>query len=255
MTQQLPPTARLSAPDWCFLKSGVEPAAHYARLKALGFQGVEMVEPANRASARAAGLEIVNLSGPGMQKGLNRRSNHDTLVPQIRDCIADAAANHIGHVIVFSGNRDGLADSEGKAMCVEALRTLAPDAEKAGVTLVLEMLNGFDHADYQADRSAFGFDVINSVASPAVRVLYDIYHLARMGDDPLRDIISHLPVITHLHCAEAPRRTAPQASGTIAYQPLYHRVIEAGYTGYWGLEFIPGEDVYGELAAATAAFT
>lgn len=248
------PTAKLSAPDWCFLKSGVEPAAHYARLKSLGFQGVEMVEPTNRAAARAAGLEIINLSGPGMQQGLNRRANHATLLPQIRTCIADAAANHIDHVIVFSGNRDGQADAEGQAAVIEALRSLAPDAEKAHVTLILEMLNGFDHADYQADRSAYGFAVINAVASPAVRVLYDIYHMARMGDDPLADITGHLPLISHLHCAESPHRTQPKAAGKIAYQDLYRRVTKAGYAGYWGLEFIPGDDVYGELAQAAAAF-
>lgn len=254
MNTSMQPTAKLSAPDWCFLKSGVDPAAHYVRLKSLGFAGVEMVAPANRAAARAAGLEIINLSGPGMQHGLNRRANHATLLPQIRDCIAEAAANSIGQVIVFSGNRDGQADAQGQAACIEALRLLATDAVKAGVTLVLEMLNGFDHADYQADRSAFGFAVIDAVKSPAVRVLYDIYHMARMGDDPLRDIIGHLHVISHLHCAESPRRTMPKATGEIAYRDLYQRLTAAGYCGYWGLEFIPGSDVYGELAAAAAVF-
>ncbi len=252
---QLPMTAKLSAPDWCFLKSGVDPAMHYRKLKSLGFQGVEMVEPANRAAAREAGLEIINLSAPGMQKGLNRRAHHAMLFPQIRACIADAAANHISQVIVFSGNRDGQADAEGQANCSEALRALAPDAEKAGVTLILEMLNGFDHNDYQADRSAYGFAVIEAVASPAVRVLYDIYHMARMGDDPLHDITAHLSLIGHLHCAETPQRSMPIAAGEIAYQHLYHRLSGAGYNGYWGLEFIPGADVYGELAAAAAVFS
>ena len=244
---------RLSAPDWCFLKDGVEAQAHYAKLKALGYSGVEMIDAKNRAAARDAGLEIVNLGAPGMQRGLNRRAHHVELLPQIRECIADAAANRIGQVIVFSGNRDGQPDAEGRDACIEALRALAPDAEKAGVTLVLEMLNGFDHADYQADRSAYGFAVVEAVKSPAVRVLYDIYHMVRMGDDPVGDVTAKLPLVAHLHCAEAPKRTVVQASGTIAYRDIARRLGAAGYRGYWGMEFLPGADVYGELAQAAAA--
>jgi hydroxypyruvate isomerase len=244
---------KLSAPDWCFLKPGVEPAAHYARLKALGYGAVEMVAPANRAAARAAGLEILNLGAPGMQRGLNRRAHHAELLPQIRACISEAQADRIGQVIVFSGNRDGQSDAEGQAICIEALCALAPDAARAGVTLVLEMLNSFDHQDYQADRSAYGFAVAKAVASPAVRILYDIYHMVRMGDDPLSDITANLPLIAHLHLAEAPSRSQPLAQGTIAHRDLYQRITAAGYRGWWGMEFIPGRDILGELKQATGA--
>lgn len=244
---------KLSAPDWCFLKSGTTPAAHYARLKALGYDAVEMVSPANRAAAKAAGLAIVNLGAPGMQKGLNRRAHHAELLPQIRICIADAAANGIPQVIVFSGNREGQPDAEGQAACIEALRALAPDAGKAGVTLVLEMLNSFDHGDYQADRSAYGFAVVKAVASPAVKVLYDVYHMVRMGDDPVADISANLPYIAHLHLAEVPKRTMPLADGRIAHRELARRVTAIGYQGWWGMEFLPGDDVYAELGQAKAA--
>lgn len=246
---------KLSAPDWCFLKSGVEPAAHYARVKALGYGAVEMVDPANRAAARAAGLEIINLSAPGMQHGLNRREHHGELIPQIRACIHEAAAERIPTVIVFSGNREGQADAEGQANCAEALGMLAPEAAKVGVTLAFEMLCAQNHADYQADRSAYGFALARRVASPGLRVLYDIYHMANMGDEPLRDITANLDLIAHLHCAETPGRSVPQAAGAIAYQDLSRRIEAAGYRGWWGMEFIPGADVYGEMAHAAAALT
>jgi hydroxypyruvate isomerase len=246
-------TLLISAPDWCFLKPGMNPAAHYARLKALGYDAAEMVAPENRAAAQAAGLTVLNLSGPGMAKGLNRLANHAELLPQIRNCIKEAAAAGVPHVIVFSGNREGQGDAEGQANCVTALRALAPDAAKAGVTLVFEMLNGFDHGDYQADRSAYGFAVARAVASPNVRVLYDIYHMARMGDDPAKDVTANLDLIVHLHLAETPNRTVPQAAGAVRYRDLAQIITKAGYKGYWGMEFIPGADLYADLAQAAAA--
>jgi DNA polymerase-4 len=52
-------------------------------------------------------LRILNMAGPGMTRGLNRREHHAELLPAIRDAIAHAAAHNIPMVIVFSGNRDG----------------------------------------------------------------------------------------------------------------------------------------------------
>ena len=170
-----------------------------------------------------------------------------------RSLAAAKSSASLRRPVAQARNREGQPDAEGRDACTEALRALAPDAEKAGVTLVLEMLNGFDHADYQADRSAYGFAVVEAVKSPAVRVLYDIYHMVRMGDDPVGDVTAKLPLVAHLHCAEAPKRTVVQASGTIAYRDIARRLGAAGYRGYWGMEFLPGADVYGELAQAAAA--
>ncbi len=244
---------KLSAPDWCFLKPGVEPAAHYARLKALGYGAVEMTKPEHRAAARAAGLEVINLSGPGMQRGLNRREHHAELLPQIRACIAEAAAERIGQVIVFSGNRDCQREGEGRANCIAALRDLAPDAARAGVVLILEMLNSFDHRDYQADRSDYGFAVVKAVGSPAVRALYDVFHMVKMGDDPQADLAANLPLVAHIHLAEVPARTTPLPEGRIAHRALARQVAAAGYRGWWGMEFCTDGDVYAELEKAKAA--
>ena len=56
---------RLSAPDWCFVRDGVDPVGYYRALRELGFSAVEMVDPSRWQAARDAGLAILNLSGPG----------------------------------------------------------------------------------------------------------------------------------------------------------------------------------------------
>jgi hydroxypyruvate isomerase len=245
---------RLSAPDWCFVRDGVDPETYYRALRDLGYGAVEMVAPSRWAAARAAGLAILNLSGPGKTVGLNRLGLHAELLPQIRQQIATAQAAGIPQLIVFSGNRDGQDDALGQANVVTALKALAGDAERAGVTLIFEMFNDQDHPDYQADRSAYGFQVARAVSSPAVRVLYDIYHMARMGEDVIADITGNLALIAHLHTAEMPRRGIPRKAGAIPYGTIVPAVMKAGYQGWWGTEFVVQGDVMAELREAVATF-
>ena len=249
------PHVRLSAPDWCFYKDVPDPAAYYRRLKSLGIAAVEMVEPSRWEYARQAGLPILNQSGPGMTRGLNRVAHHAQLLLEIRALIVEAAAAAIAHVIVFSGNREGQDDEEGKRNVVAGLKKLAPDAERAGVTLVFEMLCAQDHPDYQADHSGYGFDVVNAVGSPSVKVLYDLYHMSRMGEDVVQDVVSHRELIAHLHAAESPQRSIPRRDGEIGYGRIVEAISAAGYDGYWGLEFVAQGDVVAELKQAVATFS
>jgi hydroxypyruvate isomerase len=249
------PRLLLSAPDWCFYKDHVDPAAYYRDLAGLGIAGVEMVDPSRWEHARASGLRVLNQSAPGMTRGLNRVAHHDELLPAIRALIERAAAARIPHVIVFSGNREGQSDEEGKRNVVAALRQLSPDAERAGVTLIFEMLCAQNHADYQADHSRYGFDVALRVGSPAVKVLYDIYHMSRMGEDVVSDIVRHKDLIAHLHTAESPARSTPKRAGEIPYGKIIDAVLAGGYEGYWGLEFVPQGNVMDEIEQAVAAFS
>jgi len=128
------------------------------------------------------------------------------------------------------------------------------DAAKAGVTLLFEMLNSHEHADYQANSSAYGFEVVKRVRSPALKVVYDIYHMERMGEDSVRDVTANLDLVAHLHVAESPARTAPLAEGNIRYREIVGKIARAGYSGYWGMEFLPGPDVLGDLRTARTEF-
>ena len=245
---------RISVPDWCYYGKLGDPAAYYETLRSMGVDGVEMVDPKRYSEARTAGLEILNLCAPGMTKGLNRREHHAELLPQIREAIEAARANRIPLVIVFSGNRAGQADHEGMDNCRRALEALLPSAEAARVTLGFEMLNSFDHVDYQADHGRYGFTLARRVNSPWLKLVYDIYHMERMGDDSARDIATNLDTIAHLHVAESPNRDRPLADGTIRYSHIVPAVSRAGYRGYWGLEFVPRGNPQDDLRASIALF-
>jgi hydroxypyruvate isomerase len=245
---------QFSATEWSFFKTGFPPEDFYRRLVQIGIGAVEMAPEERWTAAKKAGLKLLNIAAPGMTNGLNRVENHDSLLPTIAEMITDAGDNQIAQIVVFSGNRVGQSDCEGKENCEAGLRELAPLAEKSGVTLILEMLCTNDHPDYQADRSSFGFDVARAINSPAVKVLYDIYHMHWMEEDVMADITENLDLIAHIHVAEKNKRSKPVAHGGIDYSSIFKKINDAGYCGYWGLEFIPQGNPLEELKEAVDLF-
>jgi len=249
---------KYSAPDWCFFEDrGYHPDVYYRRLKELGCGGVEMLDPERWQAARAAELDIVNMGAYGITEQLNRRANHEELVAEIREKIRVAAENGIGQVIVFSGNAEGQPAEEGLDNCIEALREVAPDAEAAGVKVAFEMLNSYDHQDYQADFPGYGLELARAVASPAVGVLYDVYHMYRMGRGEtaiLDDLLDNLDIVLHVHVAGAPGRGFPGADQEIDYSTIIENLAGAGYDRFIGFEFIPQAEPLDELTRAVELF-
>ena len=257
MTTSPPPAIPLpaSAPLWCFAQTQthVEALCRYA-----AETGLALEMPGRQAwpLIEQLGLPVINLTAPGMSgRQLNREADHKDLLPQIEAVIAEAKARRVPQVIVFSGNRQGIADQEAKLAMTRGLIHLAPIAETAGVTLTLEVLNAFDHPDYQADNTRFATDVLERVDAPSVRLLYDVYHMHRMGEDVRQQMLDHLPMIAHVHVAGSPNRDAPGEGQAIDYADLIESILDAGYTGCWGFEFLPGDaDPVGTLDAARRCF-
>ena len=70
------------------------------------------------------------------------------MIPSVEEAILEAAGAGIPHLIVLRGNRFGASDEVGLSTCLEVYGPLAGTAGKAGVALILEMFNTFDHEGY-----------------------------------------------------------------------------------------------------------
>jgi len=192
------------------------------------------------------GLAIASLIGQStIEEGFNRREHHDRLEQEVRANIALAARWGIPNIVVLSGNRGGLDDRRGAEVTAEGLRRLTRVAEDEGVTLVLEMLNSkVDHPDYQADKTAWGLEVCRMVDSPAVKLLYDIYHMQIMEGDIIRTIGEHHSYFAHYHTAGNPGRHEIDDTQELQYPPIIRAILATGYDGYIGHEFLPrGEPI------------
>jgi hydroxypyruvate isomerase len=126
-----------------------------------------------------------------------------------------------------------------------------PAAENAGVTLALELLNSkIDHPDYQADHTAWGVQLCRAVASPRVKLVYDVYHMQVMEGDIIRTIRSIKDYISYYHTAGNPGRNDLDEYQELYYPAILRAIKETGHTGYVTHEFIPKGDPIVALKAA-----
>ena len=77
------------------------------------------------------------------------------------------------------------------------------------------------------------------VDSPAVRLLYDIYHMQVMEGDIIRTIREQHAYFGHYHTAGNPGRQELDERQELQYKPIIQAIAATGYKGYLGQEFIP----------------
>lgn len=236
---------------WCFGREVRDAADFFRQAREIGYEGVELLPSELWDVARGAGLTIVSEGAGQIERGWNRRSYHAEIEEEVKRKLDLAVRYGIPNLIVFSGNRAGLTDEAGALATAEGLQRLAPLAEAAGVTLVLELLNSrVDHIDYQCDHSAWGVLVTTLVNSPRVKLLYDIYHMQIMEGDIIRTIRQIAPHIGHVHTAGNPGRRDMDAEQELCYPPIMAALAETGYAGFVGQEFIPRGDGLSALRSA-----
>jgi hydroxypyruvate isomerase len=132
-----------------------------------------------------------------------------------------------------------LNDEEKYQSVLDGMKALAPLAEEAGVTLVLEPLNvHVDHPGYFCSHSATGLQLVRAVNSPRVKLLFDIYHMQVMEGNIIESLTNNLDVIGHVHVADVPGRHEP-GTGELNYNNILRALEDAGYDGYVGFEFEP----------------
>src|SRR5207249_7780031 len=154
-------------------------------------------------------------------------------------------------VITFSGNRRGLPDDIGLDNTVAGLNRVKKLAEDKGVTICLELLNSkVNHKDYQCDHTAWGVEVIKRVASPRVKLLYDIYHMQIMEGDVIRTIQDNIAHIAHFHTGGVPGRHEIDGTQELNYRPVAEAIDKLGFQGYMAHEFIPVRDPLKSLPEA-----
>lgn len=242
---------KLSLSRWCYGRIPLDDLCETA--KGIGYQSVELLDERDWAIVKSHGLACAMANGFGtIPVGFNRPDHHDKLVADAEAMIPKAAAAGVPNIVCFSGNRAGLSDGEGIANCIAGLKRVTPTAERHGVTLCLEVLNSkVDHKDYQADHTAWAAQVVQGVASPRLRILYDIYHMQIMEGDVIRTIQTYYPLIGHFHTGGVPGRNEIDETQELNYRRVMQAIADLGFRGYVAQEFVPKGD---PVAAMRRAF-
>lgn len=230
---------RHSVSQWCYGDIPIEKFA--VECKKMGIESIELLSEDQWPIVNKHGLvcAVGYATDYGIPKGFNRQENHEKLIKDFTAMIPKAAAAGVPNLICFSGNREGKPDNEGMIDCAKGLRQLMPLAEKHGVTIIMELLNSYGHADYQCDKTSWGASLCEMVGSERFKLLYDIYHMQIMEGNIIENIRKYHSYIGHYHTGGVPGRNELDETQELNYPAIMKAILETGYKGFVGQEFVP----------------
>ncbi len=230
----------------------------------LGLTSIELLDAKYYPLLKEAGLTNalcqLDLSPlPPFERGFNNPAYHEQVSKAVREAIDAAAAFGYRKVICFTGYRENIPDDVGAANCVAGLKQVIGYAEKHKITLCMEMLNSRvsshpmkGHPKYQGDHTDYCIDICRRVGSPNMKLLFDVYHVQIMDGDVITRIHQHKDYIGHVHVAGNPGRGELDNNQEINFPPIMRALLDIGYEGFVGLEFIPTRDPLTGLREAIA---
>ena len=162
------------------------------------------------------------------------------------DVAADFAAS-VGCTALNAlyGNRvEGADPAVQDELALRNLVLAARAAHRIGATLLIETLNSTESPLYPLVSAPAGIEVVDRVNAATglgnATFLLDLYHLSMNGEDLSQVIKAYADRTGHVQIADNPGRGAP-GTGTLPLERLLDELTEAGYDGWVGLEYKPGD--------------
>jgi hydroxypyruvate isomerase len=230
--------------EWLFATEEPDVANRVRAAKAAGLDAVEFWRFSNKDidSVKLA-LDETGLTLAGILcepiAPLTNPESHERFLEGVRASLAAALQLGAKVIIAQAGdNQAGVARAAQHAAIVKVLKEAAKIVEGSGVVLALEPLNDrVDHPGYYLTSTEEGLDIVDEVGRPEVKLLYDIYHAAVMGEE-IEVLAGRLDRVVHVHLADTPGRGEP-GSGRMDYAERLEWLAAHGYDGLVGLEYKP----------------
>jgi sugar phosphate isomerase/epimerase len=193
------------------------------------------------------GLPVSNLLWAGGFTGSDGHTFRESIA-DAHEAIRLAAALKARSLVVYSGSRAGHTHNHARRLLVDALRELAPVAERAGVILAVEPMHSVCAADWTFLTSLNdALAVLEAVGSPSVQLAFDAYHF---GADPAaREFLPMFAgriAIVHLADGRPPseheQNRTRLGGGAIPLREVIVALKSAGYDGDYDVELV-GQDI------------
>lgn len=135
-------------------------------------------------------------------------------------------------------------DDETEVM-IDALRTLAGDADARGVSLALEACNRYE--TYMVNTLEQGRDIVRAVGADNLKLHGDTYHMNIEERGFREPIVATADVLDYLHMSESHRGLV--GTGTVNWDQIWAALAEVDYRGTLVLESFAA--INPDIAAAT----
>jgi sugar phosphate isomerase/epimerase len=244
-----------------------------------GFQGVELAPytlaedplriPPSQARAMRRVVEGTGLTCLGLHwllkapPGLHLTTSDLTVRKRSWDAMRSLVAlcrELGGHLMVLGSGQQrsalGVSREEARHVLREGLAGLAPEAQSAGVTVLLEPLP--TNVTNVVNTLEEARKIAAVIASPAVASMFD-FHNCKDDSEPWEKLIAtHFDLIHHVHLNEVDgyHPSSIQRPGRCRsdFLPAFRVLVHRGYRGWVSLEIFHADDPPAEVLQETRSF-
>jgi len=218
------------------------------RIKQAGFKFIEFWDWRDKDLEIIinSGLKVSNFSG-------NRISsltldNKEKVIQEINTSIDIAKRLKCDRIMLLSDILEGdgsvktnlLSSEKNLLRLYDNLRVLIEVAKKRDIMLVIEPLNSLkDHKNYFLDNFPITLELIQSIDSNYLTILYDIYHMQIMDGNIVETLKKYHQFIGYIHVANVPYRCEPW-TGELDFKFILKELSKI-YSGFVGFEFFVKE--------------
>lgn len=224
--------------------------------KAAGFHAVECHWPYDtpvtqvKAALHETGLEMLGLNT--RRGNVANGDNGLCAVPgreaealvAIAEAVEYAEAIGARAVHVMAGNAKG---EEAHETFIRNLHVATEISKRKGIVILIEPLNRFDAPGYFLKDTNQVRGIIEEVAAPNLKLMFDCYHVGRTEGDVIARLRDLLPIVGHIQFASVPDRGAPD-HGEIDYQTIFAEIATLGWNKPLGAEYKPFGETESSLA-------
>lgn len=140
---------------------------------------------------------------------------------------------------VLAGRRDPkLTTSQQIQVAVNAYRWAAAQAALKNITILIEPLAPSVIPDYLVSSLEIAVQLVDEVASPNFKILFDFFHMQLAGGDVVSRFKAATSRIGHVQIAAAPSRLEPDA-GELCLDFVLNELDHTEYAGWVGCEYSP----------------
>jgi hydroxypyruvate isomerase len=168
---------------------------------------------------------------------LTTEAHRDVFLKELRESVDVAKRVNAKWVTVVPGHVDRRPHLDYQtAIVVETLKRGAAILEPHGLVMVLEPLNTLrNHPGMFLTATPQAYLVCKAVASPACKILFDIYHQQITEGNLIPNITTAWDEIAYFQVGDNPGRNEP-GTGEINYRNVFKHIHGKGFTGVVGME-------------------
>lgn len=192
------------------------------------------------AGTRVVQLNFTTGDRPGIDAGVAGEPDRAGLFRRnVPEALELAALLGCRRINALAGKRLPNLDPElQRVTLLESLATAADQARPLGISIMIEALNRVDWPEYLIADTRAAIRLIDELARDNVKLLFDVYHSAMNGEDPVAIAAEAGPRLGNVQLADLPGRHEP-GSGSLEIAPILAQVERQGYSDWVGCEYIP----------------